>query len=303
MALPAPLQARLVAALDGLALGHVRSLHATAGGCISETARVRTSAGTDLFLKWSGGEQHPGMFTAEMRSLEALAATNTLRVPRVLAVEDSIDDHDAPRFLLLEWLEPGPARELSWERLGTGLASLHRAPSRDRFGADHDNFIGTLRQSNRSTADWPEFWRERRIRPQLELAFANGWFDSGEVRRFDALLAALDDILSPAAGDGPSLLHGDLWSGNLHVLASGEPALIDPSSYVGHREVDLAMTHLFGGFDDAFLRAYGEAWPLEAGYERARRPVYQLYYLLVHANLFGGSYRAATLGALRGAGF
>lgn len=205
-------------------------------------------------------------------------------------------------WLLLEWLEPGPANPATWERLGVALARLHRTTD-TLFGWPRHNFIGTLPQKNTPAPSWAAFWQTCRLQPQLDLALAGGVFGATEVARFEALFSALDDILAPARDDGPSLLHGDLWSGNLHVLRSGDPALIDPSSYFGHREVDLAMTQLFGGFDARFLHAYREAWPLADGFDRLRCPVYQLYYLLVHVNLFGGSYRGATLGALRAAGF
>ena len=207
----------------------------------------------------------------------------------------------APHWLLLEWLEPGEPKETTWERLGAGLAELHRVRAPD-FGWPTDNFIGSLPQSNAAATSWSEFWIERRLRPQLELALASGVFGRAEIARFDALFTALPDVLAPARDDGPSLLHGDLWSGNLHVLRSADPALIDPSSCFGHREVDIAMTQLFGGFDDRFLHAYRDAWPLAPDFPR-RCSVYQLYYLLVHVNLFGLSYRGATLEAIRAAGF
>lgn len=184
-----------------------------------------------------------------------------------------------------------------WERLGTGLASLHRVRA-ERHGWPSDNVIGSLPQANGWMDEWPAFWRERGLGPQLRLAYDSGWFEPSARRRFDALLDRLDEFLAPAAEDGPSLLHGDLWSGNVHPTADGEAALIDPASYHGHREVDLAMAELFGGFDTTFHDAYREAWPLADGYDEARRAIYQLYYLLVHVNLFGGGYVARTLGAL-----
>jgi fructosamine-3-kinase len=242
-----------------------------------------------------------GLFETEARSLAALAGTTALRVPRVVAVHDSAAESGGERWLLLEWLEPGHAERATWAQLGTGLAQLHRTRD-ERAGWPHDNFIGALPQDNQPLGDWAAFWRARRLEPQLRRAYDDGAFDQSEARRFDALLAALDGLLAAAAEDGHSLLHGDLWSGNLHVLRGGVPALIDPASYHGHREVDLAMTRLFGGFDDGFYDAYTEAWPLQPGHA-ARLPIYQLYYLLVHVNLFGASYRSNTLAALRSAGF
>src|SRR5690606_17965293 len=145
-------------------------------------------------------------------------------------------------------------------------------------------------QTNEPSGDWPSFWRERRLRPQLDLAA--GRLDADIRARFDTLLHGLDDRLGPANEDGPSLLHGDLWNGNVH-FTDGGAALIDPASSNGHREVDLAMAALFGGFPAAFFDAYSAEWPLLTG-AAPRRPIYQLYYLLVHVNLFGGGYIEQT---------
>ena len=312
MTLPERVRAEVDAALETQRHGRLTRASPVGGGCISETARLHTSTGASFFLKWSDGDASAGIFRAEAYSLARLAATHTLRVPGVLAVSDpetrpadsapGESTAPAPRWLLLEWLEPGSATRTTWDQLGARLAALHRTGGDGDYGWPADNFIGTLPQPNSPSTSWSDFWRDRRLRPQLELALAGSAFGAAEAARFDALFAALDDILAPASEDGPSILHGDLWSGNLHVVASGEPALIDPSSYFGHREVDLAMAQLFGGFDDRFLRAYREAWPLADGFADLRRPVYQLYYLLVHVNLFGGAYRAAALDALRSTG-
>jgi fructosamine-3-kinase len=166
---------------------------------------------------------------------------------------------------------------------------MHRATS-GRYGWSRANFIGPLPQSNDAADDWPSFWRTQRLEPQVRLA--RDQLGSATVARFARLLGELEPRLGPAAEDGPSLLHGDLWNGNVHFTAEGG-ALIDPSSYYGHREVDLAMAALFGGFPASFLAAYSTEWPLSAGAE-SRRPVYQLYYLLVHVNLFGSGYVRQT---------
>jgi fructosamine-3-kinase len=224
------------------------------------------------------------------------AAAADVRVPEVLAVCDSGDVcHDAedsdgrggPAWLALEWLERGPRGADFGERVGRGLAALHRVGT-GGWGWEEDNFIGSLPQENRTAPSWAEFWRERRLEPQLRRARDVGRMP-GSAAQWDALFARLPDALAPAEADGPSLLHGDLWSGNVLAAADG-PALIDPAVYRGHREADLAMADLFGGFDARFQAAYREAWPLAPGYERERRPIYQLYYVMVHVNLFGGSY-------------
>lgn len=304
------------------------------GGCISPAARVQTEAGDVAFLKWAEPDTPPGLFTAEARSLEALREADAVRVPEVIAVSDTEPggsdeivaardgersrndghggghgregepDADGPTagigessWILMEWLEPGPSPPAMWKRLGTRLAALHQARV-EHYGWPTDNFIGSLPQPNDWLDDWTEFWRVRRLEPQLRLAYDAGWFEPSEREQFDTLLDRLDDHLAPAAGDGPSLLHGDLWSGNVHAMADDEPALIDPASFFGHREVDLAMAELFGGFDTAFYHAYHEAWPLAPGCDETRRTLYQLYYLLVHVNLFGGGYVARTISAV-----
>jgi fructosamine-3-kinase len=263
------------------------------GGCVTPVARLRTDDGQLLLLKWGERGRFPdALFREEARSLDALRRTDALRVPAVLA--------QGQAWLLLEWLEPGPPAPDAWQRLGRALVEVHRVAA-DPYGWSHDNFIGPLPQPNRRSDDWPSFWREQRLRPQLERARAAGHFTSADDgAAFDRLFRDLDDLLAPAAEDGPSLLHGDLWSGNVHMTAAGDAALIDPSCYCGHREVDLAMAELFGGFGSGFLAAYQQAWPLRPGYVEGRRAVYQLYYLLVHVNLFGSGYTGSVRAALRG---
>ncbi len=260
------------------------------GGCISPAARVQSADGRVYFTKWATGGTPAGLFEAEARGLAALHATGTVRVPHVVGVADG--------WLLLEWLEPGTATAGTWQRLGRELAGLHSVRS-DRYGETFDNFIGSLPQSNRRQPGWAEFWRSERLAPQLLLA-AHA-FASNDRSRFDRFLAELDDLLDPAGEEGASLLHGDLWSGNVHIIGGGQAALIDPSCYHGHREVDLAMATLFGGFGADFFEAYEETRPLRPGW-RERRAAYQLYYLLVHVNLFGRGYVGQTLAALRAAG-
>jgi fructosamine-3-kinase len=274
-------------------LGRVRRTSPVGGGSVNDSLRVELSAGP-VFLKHNA-RARPGMFAAEARGLEALAdAAGELVVPRPLAWADAEDG--APAWIALEWLEPaGRPRDFA-ERLGRGLAVLHRARRTERWGWMEDNFIGSLPQENGPAETWAEFWRTRRLEPQLGRARAAGRLPGREAdwaRLFDRL----PEVLAPAEQDGPSLLHGDLWTGNV-LAAAGGPALIDPAVYRGHREADLAMTELFGGFGDGFYAAYREAWPLLPGYA-TRRAVYQLWYLLVHVNLFGGNYVSQTSGVLQ----
>jgi protein-ribulosamine 3-kinase len=265
------------------------------GGCISRCACLETSAGP-VFLKWAAADHPPGLFAAEAASLHAIGGTGSVRVPEVLRVNDG-GAAQAPAWLLLEWLEPGTGVLSTWRLLGRQLAALHRVRG-PRYGWAADNFIGTLPQANAAAASWGEFWRDRRLAPQLRRARELGALPRAAARRFDALLAVVPERLAAADAEGPSLLHGDLWAGNVHVLDDGVPALIDPSAYHGHREVDLAMAELFGGFDPGFFQAYEEAWPVQPGYRPGRRAIYQLYYLLVHVNLFGVAYLERTLAAL-----
>jgi fructosamine-3-kinase len=229
------------------------------GGSINRCYRWRSASGP-LFVK-IGTRSAQGAFAAEAEGLRELGATRTLRVPEVLATGIV----DAAAFLALEWIERGASDPGCERRLGAGLAALHGAYA-PRFGWRRDNTIGRTPQANAWSADWVEFFRERRLRPQLMLAKRNG-FASLLAERGERLLAALP------------------------VLASteGEPVLIDPAVYYGDRETDLAMTHLFGGFGATFYRAYNEAAPLPAG-AALRAQLYNLYHVLNHVNLFGGGY-------------
>ncbi|MFW5925971.1 MAG: fructosamine kinase family protein [Myxococcota bacterium] len=261
----------------------VTSTDSIPGGDINVAYRVQLEDGRHVFVKVNPGAARD-MFPAEARGLSWLAEAGALRVPQVLAVSDP--EGDEPAFLALELLEPGARRPDFDEALGRGLAALHRfgAPS---FGLDHHNFIGRLPQDNTPAGDWVTFYRERRLEPQLRQATDRGLVSSRMREGFDRLLPRLDTLVGPA--EPPARLHGDLWGGNLHVDDRGEPALIDPAVYGGHREMDLAMMRLFGGFGKGVFRAYDEAYPLAPGADE-RVPLYQLYPLMVHVNLFGSGY-------------
>ena len=253
------------------------------GGDINQAAQIRFKDGETLFVKWNR-KADGDFFQAEAHGLRTLAAAEAIRVPAVYAVGSN------PAFLAMEWIEPYngyPTDEFA-ERLGHELAALHRCTA-DGFGLDTDNYIGSLPQPNTQEPGWVAFYREHRIGAQMAIARDLGRLPKAR----EALLTRLQDWLNVFLDDAtivPALLHGDLWSGNSLVAASGEPVLIDPATYYGHREVDLAMTELFGGFSPRFYAAYNEVYPLE-GYEQ-RRQLYQLYPLLVHMNLFGEGYAA-----------
>ena len=263
----------------------VRSSQAVSGGDINSAHEMTLADGRVVFVK-SNSVADPTMFAAEARGLAWLAQARALRVPEVLAVGET--------FLVLERILAARRRPDFDERLGRALATLHRfgAPG---FGLDHDNFIGRLPQSNASAPSWSEFYRSRRLEPQLRLARDAGLCSSAMARGFDRLFAVLADRVG--AAEPPARLHGDLWGGNAIVDESGAGCLIDPAVYGGHREVDLAMMRLFGGFGHHVFAAYEEAWPLDPGHEE-RVPLYQLYFLMVHVNLFGGPYVAQAEHAL-----
>ena len=293
LTVPVP-PAALDGALRGARLGHSHLLGATpvSGGSINEAVRLRTTAG-DFFLKW-----HPGIgseiFRMEAEGLEALAASRTVTVPGVVARSSNGDD--VP-WILLEWVKEGMPSRSSWRGLGRSLAGLHRSWSDRRYGWASGNAIGTLDQPNGWFDDWCEFWAKRRVLPLAWALRAAGVITSGQLTVIENLADRMDTLLGAAArADGPSLLHGDLWSGNVLFAQTGDAILIDPAVYAGHREVDLAMCRLFGGFPATFYHAYAETWSLQLGHEQ-RLPAYQLYPLLVHARLFGGGYVPAALRA------
>ncbi|MCA9649101.1 MAG: fructosamine kinase family protein [Myxococcales bacterium] len=278
----AELRAAVERALGG-AVGDMRSL---AGGDINDAWSLRCG-GTRVFVKARRGAA-PSTFRVEAQGLRWLAEAEALRVPRVLAHGED------PPFLALEWIEPGRPGPGFDEALGRGLAALHRAAP-EGFGLSHANFIARLPQDNTPAADWPTFYWERRLRPQLRLAERAGLADAGLRRELERLAAVLPQRCGPA--EPPARLHGDLWSGNLLVDEAGAPVLADPAVYGGHREIDLAMMQLFGGFSARVFEAYDEVLPLAAGW-RERTPLYQLYPLLVHVNLFGGGYLGGVRRAL-----
>jgi fructosamine-3-kinase len=271
----------LGSALERAFGARVRSAERLSGGDINDAFAVELTDRRRMFVK-ANAAAPPGMFQAEARGLAWLESANALAIPDVLAVGGD----DGPAFLALELVEPGPRRPRFDEELGRGLAALHGAAPRT-FGLDHDNFIGSLPQSNRPSARWADFYRSERLGAQLALAVARGRASSGMQRGFERLFARLDALLGPE--EPPARLHGDLWGGNLHVTAAGAPCLIDPAAYGGHREIDLAMMRLFGGFSERVFAAYAEAHPLSPGHAE-RVALYQLYPLMVHVNLFGGGY-------------
>jgi protein-ribulosamine 3-kinase len=258
------------------------------GGCINHGGCLQTTTG-DYFLKWNQTKDMLGMFDAESKGLKILKATHAIHVPEVIA-SDEVDDY---QYLLIEYVDRQPARNDYWAVMGQQLANLHQTHGTS-YGLDHSNYIGSLPQSNKPHESWRNFFISQRLMPLLEQAIQKRKAPANWHQKFELLFNKFDSLLPEEA---PSLLHGDLWQGNVLVNSIGAPCLIDPAVYYGHREVDLAMTRLFGDFDAAFYDAYHEAYPLLPGFEK-RVAIYNLYPLLVHLHLFGSSYVAPIVSTL-----
>ncbi len=244
------------------------------GGCINRAFRIG-DAQQIYFVKVNRASK-ASMFEAEALGLQEMAAQ--IRVPRPLCWGIASDQS----YLVLEWIDLGQAS--NWPEMGQQLAALHRATYPQGFGWHQDNTIGETPQLNPWTQDWANFFAEYRIGHQLKLAAQKG----AHFIQAETLLKAIPKVLAGHDPE-PSLVHGDLWSGNAAFDTAGAPVIFDPATYYGDREVDLAMTGLFGGFPEAFYEGYQSAWPLESGY-RERKVLYNLYHILNHFNLFGGSY-------------
>jgi protein-ribulosamine 3-kinase len=272
-------------------LGQTARVQALSGGDINEAARWEGVDGEVVFLKWNS-TMGIDMFGAEVAGLVALTAPQVIRVPQVIAMGEV----EGIGYLALEWLELGSPRDKGWQNLGRAIADLHRV-SASAFGFAGDNYIGRLPQENAEAGEWTAFWRDRRILPMLQLATESGQVGVEMERRIEALCDGMERVCidhTPA----PSLLHGDLWSGNVGFTPDGAPVIYDPAVYYGEREVEMAFTELFGGFDAAFYESYGQAYPLDKGYAD-RRPFWQLYPLLVHVNHFGAAYLQSLEQAVR----
>ena len=262
---------------------------ANGGGCINEAYSLNTTAGK-YFIKYNSVSAFPLMFEKEASGLRILADTKTIATPEVIGTGES----GKYAWLLLQNIESNPAGRNFWNKFGTKLADLHRNTN-DYFGLDHDNYIGSLVQSNKFHPDFFSFFISERIEPQLKEARNKGSFSQSDIRYFDPLFKSLHNIIP---SEKPALVHGDLWSGNFMVNTLGSPCLIDPAIYYGHREADIAMTLMFGGFQPEFYHAYNQSWPMENGWQK-RMDIFNLYPLLVHVNLFGGSYSGQVLRIIR----
>jgi fructosamine-3-kinase len=291
MPLPGPIAERLSERLS-TALQvpvDVEAAMPVGGGSINDAYRLETNEGP-FFVKTNAADRFPSFFAAEADGLERLRAADALRVPRVIAFGEEQDTS----YLLLEHIAGGRREPAFWEAFGRGLARLH-GRTHATFGLERPNYIGSLAQVNTPHARWPEFFIHCRLERLVKQARDKRRIDGGVALRFERLFVRLDHLFPE---EPPALLHGDLWNGNFLCDADGTPVLIDPAVYYGHREMDIAMTKLFGGFDDAFYSAYTDERPLEGGWQE-RVDLCNLYPLLVHTLLFGATYAAQVDAVLR----
>jgi protein-ribulosamine 3-kinase len=280
----------IIASCQEIIKGNITLARPVAGGDINRAYHVETPE-CSYFIKTNTASWAGQMFEAEAKGLRALDSPCILRTPAVLGFGSTSDGS----YLLLEFIETSYRPDVFWEKFGTALAKLHRSTA-PGFGFDHDNFIGSLPQRNHHHDDWPTFYTEERLLPQLKITKQQNLLQTRDFQQFDLLFKKLPDLCPK---EPPALTHGDLWSGNFLCDAQGQPVLIDPAASYSHREMDLAMSRLFGGFERPFYRSYEEEWPLEPGFEH-RLPIYQLYFLLVHVNLFGGGYVRSVREVLAG---
>ncbi len=250
------------------------------GGCINNGFEMVTNTGS-YFIKTNTAKRFPGMFEAEAAGLIMLAKTGCLRIPSVVLY----GEHEDTSYLILEFIRSGNRKTDFWDDFGFGLASLHKNTT-SLFGLDHNNYIGSITQSNKNSASWSDFFINQRLYPLLLKAEQQGLAEKNLVRQFEHLFSRMDSLIPD---EKPALLHGDLWGGNVLSDETGSVCLIDPAIYYGHREADLAFSTLFGAFPHRFYDSYNTAYPLEKEWQ-SRIDLFNLYPLLVHLLLFGSSY-------------
>ncbi len=254
------------------------------GGSINDAYTFDTEAG-GFFVKINSASRYPRMFEKEAKGLKLLRETGEVPVPETVLYGEKGDI----AYLVLKRIKSGSRSPRFWENFGRNLARLHRH-THSRFGLDHDNYIGSLEQINDYCDTWPEFFITKRLEVQIKMARNSGKIGTPVLRAFDRFFTKVEEIFPP---EQPALVHGDLWSGNFMMGNDGEAVFIDPAVYYGHREMDLGMSLLLGGFDSRFYKAYNEAYPLEPGWEE-RMDYCNLYPLMVHVNLFGGGYLSSV---------
>jgi fructosamine-3-kinase len=256
----------------------VKEIQTVGGGCINETYKVRTSEGT-FFCKTNSASKFPHLFEKEKNGLELLAKQSIIRIPDVI----NCLDKDGHQILVLEWIEEGNRTNRFWKTFGKQLAALHHVTN-DKFGLEENNYMGSVTQLNSKKISWTEFFISQRLQPLIKLC--QHYLSPKHLHHFDLLYKRVPEIFNE---EKPSLLHGDLWSGNFMCDETEFPVLIDPAVYFGHRSVDLAMTNLFGGFHSLFYESYHYYFPMPGNYKEQWK-LCNLYPLLIHLFLFGRSY-------------
>lgn len=276
--------AKQISAVTGQAF-HPQPPDSVSGGCINQT--VRLSDGQQTYFVKLNQASMLDMFEAEIQGLEQLAKSKTMKVPHPICSGTQGED----AFLVLEYMQLRSSGNAA--QAGQQLAEMHQTHA-DQFGWKRDNTLGSTHQSNDWMENWADFWRDRRLGFQLQLAAENG--TRGKLQqRGEKLLVMMDPFFDHAPS--PSLLHGDLWGGNLAYTNQGTPVIFDPAVYFGDAEADLAMTELFGGFPANFYSAYRDVSPIDSGYS-TRKTLYNLYHILNHLNIFGGSYASQAIGMI-----
>ena len=258
------------------------------GGSINATYRFETTKG-NFFVKKNSASRFPEMFSKESRGLKVLMQANEIAVPEVVA----LGEKDDATFLVLKYIQSRPKNSDFWDSFAKNLSNLHKH-SAENFGLDHNNYIGSLPQSNKNHDKWSDFFWEERLEVQLKLARDNRKIGRETVSAFEKFSRKIEEIFPI---EKPALIHGDLWGGNFMVGEDGEAVIIDPAVYYGHREMDLGMSQLFGGFALEFYEAYHSCFPLEQGWQE-RMDYCNLYPLMVHVNLFGGGYLGSVMSIL-----
>jgi fructosamine-3-kinase len=256
----------------------IANTKSVSGGCINQGYRV-SSKDLTYFVKLNDVSK-VDMFAAEALGLKQMYATQTITVPQPVCWGTAANSS----YLVLQWLDLGGGSNQSWTEMGRHLAAMHRVGTSKDFGWERNNTIGSTPQINTWMDNWADFFAEQRIGYQLKLAKRRGGNFPESNRVVDLVRNKLAEWQPPV-----SLVHGDLWSGNAAISSNGAPIILDPATYYGDRETDLAMTELFGGFPTAFYHGYNEAWSLDSGYGQ-RKSIYNLYHVLNHFNLFGGGY-------------
>jgi protein-ribulosamine 3-kinase len=270
---------------------HLKVLNQVGGGSINQAYRLLFGQ-LNLFLKLNRKSAMPALFERECDGLKELHRASKIKIPKTI-LQDYFEEH---AYLVLEWIETTTPTQKFWNNLAEGIVSMHQLKG-ERFGNCPDNYIGSLHQSNKSAGKWSEFWVNERLLPQLQIC--KNELSPAIHRSFESCFLRADDLFPE---EKPSLLHGDLWVGNILVGRNDEVYLIDPAVYYGHREMDIAMMRLFGGVDAAFYSYYQEEYPMESGWE-LRLQLAMLYPLLVHVNLFGRSYVSQIEQIMKNCGF